>query len=348
MRMQSAGHAIGVSLIGLTFLLTAPDSGASQDLVRSGLSANKPLSYHLSALSSNSFFSRHGGIWVRHEGMWAFRPTLRFDWQAYFRCQAGYGCGGLGWAPHRFGSWLPFGFGGWDLVPGGWMWFPGQRLARSRAWDLFWDLWFFSPSHMFGTYGSGSQLRTSFAPIVWDGGRTATSGDNRPGQGREEWKAPADAGTRDLTQPLVHPVRAVPVVTVSADGEDSEPFDPKATTTPSIDRVRLDPRVEPRAKGASQRTSRQELEGKSGDLLGRERYLSQRARLGRFTTGATQSGTESKFRSRSNPSVFRRDNSVKRSPVPSAAARLKSPRSPATGTRTTGQSKSRGKTAPEQ
>ena len=110
MRLRRAGHAIGAMLIGLALLLAAPDSGVSQGIVRSGLSADKPLSYHLSALSSNSVFSRQGGIWVRHEGMWAFRPTLHFDWQAYFRCQAGQGCGGLGWTPHPFGSWLPFGF----------------------------------------------------------------------------------------------------------------------------------------------------------------------------------------------------------------------------------------------
>ena len=231
MRLRRAGHAIGAMLIGLALLLAAPDSGVSQGIVRSGLSADKPLSYHLSALSSNSVFSRQGGIWVRHEGMWAFRPTLHFDWQAYFRCQAGQGCGGLGWTPHPFGSWLPFGFGGWDLVPGGWMWFPGQRLASSRAWDLFWDLWFFSPSYRFGTYGFGPQLRTSFAPTRWDGV------SERPGQDRDGWKPPTDASTRGQPRPLVDPVRAVPVVTVSADGEDSEPSGRKAPQKPSIDPV---------------------------------------------------------------------------------------------------------------
>ncbi|MGB5302771.1 MAG: hypothetical protein WBP17_06445, partial [Gemmatimonadota bacterium] len=235
MRHRRAHSASGATLIGLGFLLTAPDSGASQDLVRSGLSADKPLSYHLSALSSNSFFSRSGGIWVRHEGMWAFRPTSRPDWQAYFRCQAGYGCGGFGWAPHRFGSWLPYGYAGWDLVPGGWMWFPGQRMFRSRAWDLCWDLWFFSPSYMHGAYGPGPGLRTPFAPAIWDGGRAATSGIHRPG-GREDWRPPADISTGDLTRPLVHPVRAVPVVTVSADGE-MEPSGREAPHRPSIDPV---------------------------------------------------------------------------------------------------------------
>ena len=237
MRCRRAHSAIGAALIGLALFLTAPNSAASQDLVRSGLSADKPLSYHLSALSSNSFFSRSGGIWVRHEGMWAFRPTSRFDWQAYFRCQAGHGCGGLGWAPHRFGSWLPFGYAAWDLVPGGWMWFPGRRLASSRAWDLFWDLWFFSPRHMIGTYGYGPRLRTPFAPARWDGGRTATSGDHLPDQGRDDWRPSGEDGTRDLTAPLVHPVRIAPVVTASADGEDSEPSSKETAQKPSIDPV---------------------------------------------------------------------------------------------------------------
>ena len=237
MRHRRARSAIGATLIGVGFLLTAPDIAVSQDLVRSGLSADKPLSYHLSGLSSNRFFSRSGGIWVRHAGMWAFRPTLRFDWQAYFRCQAGYGCGRFGWSPHRFGSWLPYGYAGWDLVPGGWMWFPGQRMSRSRAWDLFWDLWFFSPSQMFGTYGFGPQLRTPFAPVVWDGGRTATSGDHRPGQGRDDWRPPADISTRDDTRPFVHPVRTAPVVTVNADPEHSEPSGREAPHRPSIDPV---------------------------------------------------------------------------------------------------------------
>jgi len=237
MRRGRAHSAIGATLIGLGFLLTAPDSAVSQDLVRSGLSADKPLSYHLSALSSNSFFSHQGGIWVRHQGMWAFRPTSRPDWQAYFRCQAGYGCGGLGWAPNRFGSWLPYGYAGWDLVPGGWMWFPGQRLSRSRAWDLFWDLWFFSPTYMFGASAFLPWSRPAFAPVRWDGGRALRSSDNRLGQGREEWRAPADAGTRDLTRPLVHPIRAAPVVTVSADGEDGEPSGREVPQRPSIDPV---------------------------------------------------------------------------------------------------------------
>ena len=236
MKRRRRHSTIGATLIGLGLLFTAPDAGTSQDLVRSGLSADKPLSYHLSALHGNSWLTRHG-MWVRHEGMWAFRPTLRFDWQAYFRCHAGQGCGGLGWAPHRFGSWLPFGYAAWDLVPSGWMWFPGQRMSSSGAWDLFWDLWFFGPRHMVGTYGYGPRFRTPFAPVVWDGGRTATSGDQRPGQGQDDWRPPADINTGDDTRPLVHPVRAAPVVTASADGEGGATSGQETAHRPSIDPV---------------------------------------------------------------------------------------------------------------
>ncbi len=57
MRHRRARSAIGATLIGVGFLLTVPDIAVSQDLVRSGLSADKPLSYHLSGLSSNRFFT---------------------------------------------------------------------------------------------------------------------------------------------------------------------------------------------------------------------------------------------------------------------------------------------------
>jgi hypothetical protein len=236
MRRTRPGSAMGATLLSLTLLLTAPDIGASQETVRSGLSADIPLSYHLSALHSHSWLTRNG-IWVRHEGMWAFRPTFYRDWQAYFRCQAGHGCGGVGWASHVFWSWLPYGYAGWDLVPGGWMWFPGQRFANSRAWDLFWDLWFFSPRYGSGAYGFGPRFHPSLAATGWDGGLTRVTVDQRPGQGRDGWKPPTEAGTGDHTPPLVDPVRAAPIVTVSADGEDSGPSGRKAPQKPSIDPV---------------------------------------------------------------------------------------------------------------
>ena len=308
MRLQRIGHAIGVSLIGLTLLLTAPDIGASQDVVRSGLSADKPLSYHLSALHSNSWLTRNG-IWVRHDGMWAFRPTWRPDWQAYFRCQAGHGCGGVGWASHSFWSWLPYGYGGWDLVPGGWMWFPGQRLATSRAWDLFGDLWFFGPKYGFGAYGSGPWTgEYGFGPHFR--GMTLARTD--------QGFVPAHRIDEQRRQATIDYQRRQATLTSSI----------TAPTTPSIDPVRIGPRVEPRSAGVSPRSARQE-KGKSGESLGRERY---------------------------------------RPPAPSATGKLKSPRSPAaripatgqskikkptsprftvTGTKATGQSKSTGKKAPE-
>lgn len=112
------------------------------------------------------------------------------------------------------------------------MWFPGQRLARSGAWDLFWDLYFFYPSHRFGSYGRVAQLR--FAPIRSNGGRSL---NQRTGQDSDGWKPPTDAGTRDQPRPLVDPVNAGPIVTVSAGGEDSEPSGRKAPQKPSIDPV---------------------------------------------------------------------------------------------------------------
>jgi hypothetical protein len=357
MRRRRAHSAIGATLIGLGFLLTASDSGVSQDVIRSGLSADKPLNYHLSALSSNSFFSRHGGIWVRHEGMWAFRPTLRFDWQVYFRCQAGYGCGGLGWAPYRYGTWLPFGFAGWDLAPGGWMWFPGQRLSGARAWDLYWDLWFFSPSHMFGRYGSGPQLRAGFAPIVWDAGRAARSVDHRPGQDRDPWKAPADASAVDRTRLLVHPLLAVPVVTVSVNGADPEPSGLEVPQRPSIDRATPARPIETLSEPSSIQRGRQKSPGRPE--IDRLEALRDGNRLRR---GADLSRPPAELRSnsprvfeRTNPRVFGNRVTTGNDRTPSARSRPGASRPDSRDLssaqpRSSGQSKSAGKTRmrPEQ
>jgi len=298
MRMQKIGHAIGISLIGLTFLLTAPDIGASQEAARSGVSADKPLSFHLSALHSNSWFTRHG-IWVRREGVWAFRPTVRRDYQAHIRCQLGYGCGG--------------GYGTWDLVSGGWMWFPGERLAKARAWDLFWDLWGYGPRFGLG-YGFGFGFRAypssrhfrgmtlartdqGFLPAhqIAEQRRQATIDYQRR-------QATLDSSTHtgDQTKVRIDLVRSGPVVTLSPDGKEGGPSGRTAPTKPSIDPVRLGPRVEPRSAGVSPQSARQKPEGKAGDPLGRERH---------------------------------------QPPAPSATSKLKSPRFPATGTTATGQSK---------
>lgn len=350
MRRRRAHSAIGATLICLGLLLTAPDAGTSQDLVRSGLSADKPLSYHLSALQGNSFFSRHGGIWVRHEGMWAFRPTLRFDWQAYFRCQAGYGCGGFGWSPHRFGSWLPFGYAAWDLVPGGWMWFPGRRLASSGAWDLFWDLWFFSSRHMIGTYGYGPRFRTPFAPVIWDGGRTATSGDHRPGQGRDDWRPPADISTGDDARPLVHPVRAAPVVTASADGEDRESSGQETPHRPSIDPVMPTRPVETLIEPMTiQRARQKNLTRPEIDRLEpgpKENRLRSGANPSRPSTGLRSSSTRA-FE-RSNPRVFKNRITTGIDRTPSTRSRPGATRPDSRNVRSaqpgaSGQSKSAGK-----
>ena len=55
--------------------------------------------------------------------------------------------------------------------------------------------------------------------------------------------------------------------------------------------------------------------------LRRERYLSRSADLGRFTPRAMRTWMESRLRSPSDPTVYRRGNSVKLSPVPSAPRR---------------------------
>ena len=116
-----------------------------------------------------------------------------------------------------------------------------------------------------------------------------------------------------------------------------------------VDPVRIGPLVEFRADQLRQRIARHKLEGKSGDLQGRERYLPRSADLDRFKQAATRRGTETRPGSLSNPSVNRRRGNAAGTPrLPSAASRLKSPRSQATGTRTTGPSNSKGKTAPEQ
>jgi hypothetical protein len=254
-------NGIGALLIGLAFLLAAPTSGSAQLTVRSGISADKPLSYHLSALHGNSWLTRHG-MWVRHDGLWAFRPTYRFDWQAYFRCQAGYGCGGMGWAPFGFSSWLPFGYAGWDQVPGGWMWFPGRRLSTSRAWDLYWDLWFFRP-YRFGSYGFGSPHGIS--PF-----RQEAAGI--PDRWRTYEREHETTAARLNEAPLVDPVRNLPVVSRSVDDRDRSPAAQSVPQAASIDRVRPTPGVEPRVKDVSRPSALREFERKPNNRISRDRF----------------------------------------------------------------------------
>ena len=347
MRFQPTGHA-SVVLISLAFLLATPNVGASQDAVPSGLSADRPLSH---ALSSISWFSWNG-IWVRSNGMWAWRPTVRPDWQAYFRCQSGNGCGGLGPASNRFWNWLPGRNSSWDLVPGGWMWFPGQRFAGA------WDLWFLGPRHGFGTHGFDPRFSSSFPATGWGGGLTTVRTDpsyvptSRPDRDRQANSATGSRAPDGVIR--VDPVRSLPVVALNSDGEDRASPGRSAPTKASIDRVRLDPRVESPARGASDRSARQELKGKSGGALilernlARESNLARKADLRRFTPAANPSRTESRSRSLSRPPAYGRDNLARPSRVPSATSRLKSPRTPAAGTRTNGRPKSTSKTVPKQ
>lgn len=311
MRLQRVVHPISASLIGLAFLLTLPDSGASQEAAHSELSADRPLG---NAMSSISWFSWNG-IWVRSNGAWAWRPTVRTDWQAYFRCQSGNGCGGVvgglrsfwNWLPGAYGSWGPTKYGRWDFDLLGWMWFPGHASATA------WDLWQFSPRYGVGARGLSPRYRGM--PLA------GIDQDFQPTRGfeqRDHDAIPSSARRPDSKEILVDPVR-------------------------------IGPLVEFRADQLRQRIARHKLEGKSGDLQGRERYLPRSADLDRFKQAATRRGTETRPGSLSNPSVNRRRGNAAGTPrLPSAASRLKSPRSQATGTRTTGPSNSKGKTAPEQ
>jgi len=342
MRLQRTGHAIGASLTGFTLLLTSPDIGTAQEAAHSELSVDRPLR---NAMSSISWFSWNG-IWVRSNGGWAWRPTVRTDWQAYFRCQSGNGCGGVGWAgrspwnwwPGGYASWGPTKYGRWDFDLRGWMWFPGDASATA------WDLWPFGPRYGVGARGFSPHSRGM--PLAGiDQGFMPTRGFEQ----RDPHAVPSSARGPDPKEILVNPVRIGPVVTLSPDGTDSRPSGRTVSTSPSIERVRIGPLVEFRANQLRQRIERQKLEGNSGNPQGRERYLPGSADLDRFKAGATQPGTKSRPGSLSNPSVNRRrGNAVGTPRASSAAGRLKSPRSPATGTRTTGPSKSKNRTAREQ
>jgi hypothetical protein len=260
-------NAIGASLIALALVLAAPTSGSAQLTVRSGISADKPLSHHLSALQGNSWLTRHG-MWVRHDGLWAFRPTHRFDWQACFRCQAGYGCGGIGWAPYAYSSWLPFGYAGWDQVPGGWMWFPGRRLSTSRSWDLYWDLWFFRPAYRFGSYASGSP---GAAPFLFSEKSAWQDIVGAPDRWRTYRQGHESIGARPSEAPLVDPVRSLPALSSGTDNPDGREAGRSVPRAASIDRVRLAPALEPRAKDVSRPGAPRALERRPNSSNSRDR-----------------------------------------------------------------------------
>jgi hypothetical protein len=331
MRLHRAGYAISVSLVSLALLLTAPDIGTSQEPDRPGLSADKPLSY---ALSSISWFSWNG-IWVRSNGLWAWRPTVRYDWNAYFRCEAGYGCGGIGLNSHLLWIWGGGDYGRWNLVPAGWMWFPGQRFYGA------WNLWFLGPRHGFGAYGGAYGFGPRFSSLFltgWPGDLNMAPTVPRyipAHQDEQRRQATSTSGThtRDRTEAQVDPASSGTIVRLSLDDEDGG----------ASGRIRLGPPLEPGAESAGGRSELQEMEGQSGDPTSRKRYLSPTVD-DRPSPTAARSWKESELRSGSSSSADRRGESVKPSPVPSAAGRSKSPRSPAAGGQTTGRSKP-GKTA---
>ena len=333
MRLKRARYAIGVSLVSLALVLTVPSIGTSQEPDRPGLSADEPLSY---ALSSISWF-RWNGIWVRSNGLWAWRPTVRYDWHAYFRCEAGYGCGGLGLGSHLFGMWGGGDYGSWNLVPGGWMWFPGQRFSGA------WNLWFLGPRHGFGAYGGAYGFGPRFSSLFltgWPGDLNMVPTVPRyiPGhqdERRRQATSTSGAHTRDRTEAQVDPARSGTVVRLSLDDEDGG----------ASGRIRLGPPLESGAESAGRRSELQEMEGQSGDPTSRKRYLSPTVD-DRSSSAAAQSWKESRLRSRANSSADRRGNSVKTTPRPSAAGRPKSSRSPATGGQTTGRSNPGKKAAP--
>ena len=325
MRRQRHGYAIGASLVGFALLLTAPGVGAAQE-VRSGVSADTPLSYHLSALSSSSVFTR-GGIWVRHEGMWAFRPTRFYqDPQAYF-----------------FWSWQLYGYSGWDLAPGGWLWFPGQRYANNRAWDLFQDLWSFRPANGFGSHGlgygsnipsfllsgptSGRTLAEDLAhaysqiqPHRWDLRQDAARIAEHWRTLRHEQQAPE---SRPDESRRFDPVRQLPFVPQASESSGSGSPDPAARTAPSIDRAQIGPRVDTPASASAPRITRQSTRDKAGDPADRSRSRP-------ATTAATK-----------NPSFPRAPASKAPKTASPKVEKHKSPRTPAKGTSATGPAKSK-------
>jgi len=139
--------------------------------------------------------------------------------------------------------------------------------------------------------------------------------------------------TRDRTEAQVDPASSGTIVRLSLDDEDGG----------ASGRIRLGPPLEPGAESAGVRSELQELEDQSGDPTGRKRYLSPTVDV-RPTPTAARSWKESGLRSHSNSAADRRGESVKPSPVRSAAGRLEAPRSPVIGGQTTGRSKT-GKTA---
>jgi len=139
MRRRRGQMAIAIAAVGMTFLLATPRSTRAQVTIPSASSTHHPFYYAMRPVSWYSW----NGVWVRSNGRWAWRPTRRPDWQAYFRCRMGYGSAAYGWMFSPT-TWV-------DVGVGGWMSYPTDRFYHT------WDFWYLGPSGYagFGSYGSG-------------------------------------------------------------------------------------------------------------------------------------------------------------------------------------------------
>ena len=351
--------------MGLGILLVTPTSSISQSPFSTGAgiaqapintsSIMQPLGHGLSSVRA----LRWNGIWIRSGGMHAWRPTVRYDWQAMFRCRSGYGSG-VGWGFHSpWGwsrGWLPNPFSSWSMVPGlGWAWFPGQRYASA------WNLWFIGPRYSFGYgYGGGCDpigpvFGSSYPLAGWGGGLTManTDGPARSFQperwDRSEWEArnrepwtptyespdqpvafidpvlllpPVTRDAKD--RPLIDPVRDLPVVTA----------DPRSR--PSIDPVLpvggIETVTRTNVKSTQQKDVRQDRREPKVHVQEGKPSARSRASAAPKRPAATPS--------RSSPSRAPARVETKRSPTPKATGRSTATSRPSTPRKATGTAKS--------
>jgi len=245
-------------LIGLAFHLTTPDIGSPQDTGLTG-SADRPLSNAMSSISGFSW----NGIWARSGGEWAWRPNVNYGWfqpnvnyvwQSGFGCP-GYGSPGFGWGSYSHWIWPPDRYtphrrggawGRWELVPGGWMWFPDQRFNNAG------NLWYLEPRVGFGgqtgCYDAfGPQFRRN-RESAFSRSPFALAGAGEARQNPSGRTPPTDAPGRDRARALIDPVRGVPVVTLTVEGKDGNPSGRTLRDRPLIDPVRPTRPVEVRPK----------------------------------------------------------------------------------------------------
>ena len=349
--------------MGLGLLLVTPTSSISQSPFSTGAgiaqapintsTVIQPLGQGLSSIRE----LRWNGIWIRSGGMWAWRPTVRYDWQAMFRCRSGYGSG-VGWgfnSPWGWsGGWLPDPYSSWNMVSGlGWAWFPSQRYVNA------WNFWFLGPRHSYGYGGGcdpfGAVFGSSYPFTGWGGGLTMANTEG-PAQSfrperwdRSEWEArnrepwtptyespdrpvafidpvlllpPITRDTKD--QPLIDPVRDLPVVTA----------DPRSR--PSIDPVLpvggIETVTRTNVKSTQQKDVRQDR--REPKVHVQEGKPSARSRA----SGAPKRPAATP--SRSSPSRAPARVETKRSPTPKATGRSTATSRPSTPRKATGTAKS--------